>query len=126
MPIGNMESRARLRRADSELSQSIDEKRGVKSAIITEVKTAVQNLELLVSEIPVSQQAVEAGRKVVEGEWARFEVNQVSNRDLLQAQDLLATAQRSHVQALIRYNIALAKLFAAEGVLMDRVGCEFK
>lgn len=126
MPIGNMESRARLRRADSELSQSIDEKRGVKSVIITEVKTAVQNLELLVGEIPVSRQAVEAARKVVAGEWARFEVNQVGNRDLLQAQDLLATAQRSHIQALVRYNVSLARLFATEGTLLDRLGCKIK
>jgi outer membrane protein TolC len=126
MPIGNMESRARLRRSESELAQSIDEKLGTKSAVITEVKIAVRTLELLVSEIPVSHQAVEAARKVVAGEWARFEVNQVGNRDLLQAQDLLATAQRSHAQSLARYNIALARLFAAEGTLLEKLGCEFK
>lgn len=125
MPIGNMESRARLRRSESELAQSIDEKRGVKSAVITEVRTAVRSLELLVSEIPICQQAVEAARKVVAGEWARLEVNQVGNRDLLQAQDLLATAQRSHVQTLARYNIALARLFEAEGTLIEKLGCEF-
>jgi hypothetical protein len=126
MPIGNMESRAQLRRADSELAQSVDEKRGVKSAVITEVRTAVRNLELLASEIPVSGQAVEAARKVADGELARFEINQMGNRDLLQAQDLLATAQRSRIQAWSRYNIALVKLFAAEGILLERLGCKFK
>lgn len=126
MPLGNMESRARLQRAESELSQGIDQKKGTRSAIITEVKTAVQNLELLVNEIPVSRQSVEAAQRVVSGEWARFEVNQVGNRDLLQAQDLLATAQRSHVQALVRYNIALAQLLAAEGTLLEYLGYSIK
>ena len=78
------------------------------------------------SEIPICQQSVEAAQKVVAGEWARLEVNQVGNRDLLQAQDLLATAQRSRIQTLARYNIALAKLFAAEGTLLEKLGCTFK
>lgn len=122
VPIGNMKPRAVLRRAESELSQSIDEKQNTRSYIITEVKMAAQTLDLLVGQIPVSAEAVEAAKKVVDGEWARLELNQVGNRDLLQAQDLLAVAERSRIQTLIRYNVAMARLLAAEGTLLDHMG----
>lgn len=122
MPIGNMKPRAMLRRAESELSQSIDEKQNTQSYIITEVKMAAQTLDLLAGQIPVSVEAVEAARKVVEGEWARLELNQVGNRDLLQAQDLLAVAERSRVQTLARYNVAIARLLETEGTLLDHMG----
>ena len=124
MPIGNMAARAQLRRASSELSQSIDEKKNTRSVIIAEVKTAVKSMELLVQEIPQSKRAAEAAVKVVEGEWARFELNQVGNRDLLQAQDLLAVSERNRIQTMIRYNIAIARLLAAEGTLLSQMGIE--
>ncbi len=122
MPIGNMAARAQLRRASSELSQSIDEQKNAKSIIIAEVKTAVKSLDLLVQEIPQSRRAAEAAIKVVEGERARFELNQVGNRDLLQAQDLLAVSERNRIQTMIRYNIAIARLLAAEGTLLEKMG----
>lgn len=121
MPIGNMSARAKLRRASSELSQSVDEKKNVQSIIIAEVKTAVKSMDLLIQEIPQSERAAEAAVKVVEGEWARFELNQVGNRDLLQAQDLLAVSERNRIQTKIRYNIAIARLLAAEGTLLERM-----
>ncbi|MCC8189717.1 MAG: TolC family protein [Planctomycetes bacterium] len=126
MPIGNVAPRATLRRAESELSQSIDEKRNIRNVIMTEVKTAVHNLTLSTHEIPISAQAAEAARKVVEGEWARFELNQVGNRDLLQAQDLLSVAERSRVQSLVKYNVNLVRLLAAEGTLLDHLGVAVK
>lgn len=124
MPIGNMAARAQLRRASSELSQSIDEKTNIRNTIIAEVKTAVKSMELLVQEIPQAERAAEAAVKVVDGEWARFELNQVGNRDLLQAQDLLAVSERNRIQTKIRYNIAIARLLASEGTLLDQMGIQ--
>jgi outer membrane protein TolC len=122
IPLGNMAARAQLRLASSELSQSIDEKKNAESIIITEVKTAVKSLDLLVQEIPQSRRAAEAAIKVVEGERARFELNQVGNRDLLQAQDLLAVSERNRIQTMIRYNVAIARLLEAEGTLLEKMG----
>jgi len=122
MPIGNMKARAELSRAESELAQSLDEKRNAEDVIIAEVKTSVKTLEYIGLEIPISKRAVEAAIKVVDGEWARFELNQVGNRDLLQAQDLLAVSERNRVQALVRYNAAIIRLLAAEGTLLEHLG----
>jgi outer membrane protein TolC len=122
VPLGNMKARAELARAESELAQSLEEKRNAEDVIAAEVKTAVKTLELIGLEIPVSQRAAEAAKRIVDGEWARFEMNQVGNRDLLQAQDLLALSERSRIQALARYNIALVRLLAAEGTLLEHLG----
>lgn len=122
MPLGNMKSRAELSRAESELAQSLDEKRNAEDVIVAEVKTAVKTLELIGQEIPLSERAVSAARKVVDGEWARFELNQVGNRDLLQAQDLLAVSERNRIQSKVRYNVAIIRLLSAEGTLLEHLG----
>ena len=122
MPIGNMKSRAELSRAESELAQSLDEKRNAEDVIAAEVKTAVKTLELIGQEIPLSERAVAAALKVVDGEWARFELNQVGNRDLLQAQDLLAVSERNRIQSKVRYNVAVIRLLTAEGTLLEHLG----
>ena len=126
MPIGNMKSRAELSRAESELAQSLDEKRNAEDVIVAEVKTAVKTLELIGQEIPISERAVSAARKVVDGEWARFELNQVGNRDLLQAQDLLAVSERNRIQSKVRYNVAIIRLLAAEGTLLEHLGVNIR
>lgn len=122
IPLGNMKARAGLQRAESELRQALDEMRSARDIIVAETKIAVKSLELIAQEIPQSRRAVEAAARVVEGEWARFELNQVGNRDLLQAQDLLAVSERNRIQNLVRYNNALVSLLAAEGTLLDHLG----
>lgn len=122
IPLGNMKARAGLQRAESELKQALDEMKSARDIIVAETKIAVKSLELIAQEIPQSQRAVAAALKVVEGEWARFELNQVGNRDLLQAQDLLAVSERNRIQNLVRYNNAMVGLLAAEGTLLDHLG----
>ena len=58
-----------------------------------------------------------AAEMVVEGEFARFELGQVTNEELLRAQDLLAGARQNNISAIIKYNIALSELARAQGVL---------
>lgn len=61
---------------------------------------------------------------MIEGEEARWEINQVGNQDLLRAHDLLAAAELNHLQAQLRYNTALIRFFHAQGTLLERVGVE--
>lgn len=122
MPIGNMKARSNVRKAESEVSQMIEEKKNVRDYIITEVRTVVKNLDLVVREIPLNQRAYDAAVKVLEGEWAKLELNQTGNRDLLQAQDLVAVTDRNYVNSFIRYNVYIVRLFTAEGTLLDKMG----
>lgn len=126
MPIGNMKARAIKKKADLETAAAVEDRMNVRDLIITEVRAAVKEMELVVREIPLNKRAMEAATKVLEGEWARLELNQVGNRDLLQAQDLMAVTERNHVQSLVRYNVAVVRLLAAEGTLLDKMGIRLK
>lgn len=126
MPIGNMKARANMRKAEAEGLQLDEEKRNVRDVIITEVRTVVKNLELVVREIPLNKRAMEAAEKVLDGEWAKLELNQTGNRDLLSAQDLVAVTRRNYVNSLIRYNIYIIRLFTAQGVLLEKMGMKMR
>ena len=58
------------------------------------------------------------------GEFARFDIGQTTNEELLRAQDLLAAASRSFNRAVVDYNIAMAELGRAQGILPDGVAME--
>lgn len=122
MPIGNMKARANVRMAESEVAQTSEDKKNARDLIITEVRTVIKSMELVVREIPLNRRALDAAVKVLEGEWAKLELNQTGNRDLLQAQDLTSVAERNYVQSLTRYNIHIIKLLAAEGTLLEKMG----
>ena len=122
MPIGNMKARANVRIAESELAQNEEDRKNVRDQIVTEVRSIVKSMELVVREVPLNRRAMEAAAKVLEGEWAKLELNQTGNNDLLQAQDLVAVAERNYVQSLSRYNIFIVRLLAAQGTLLDKMG----
>lgn len=122
MPLGNMKARSNMRKADAELSQTMEDQKNTRDIIVTEVRTAVKSLDLIVREIPLNKRAVEAAARVLDGEWAKLELNQTGNNDLLQAQDLMAVAERNLIQSLIRYNVSIVKLLAYEGTILDRMG----
>lgn len=122
MPIGNMKARANVRIAESELAQNEEDKKNIRDQVITEVRSIVKNMELVIREIPLNRRAMEAAAKVLEGEWAKLELNQTGNSDLLQAQDLVAVAERNYVQSLSRYNIYIVRLLAAQGTLLEKMG----
>ena len=122
MPLGNMKARSNLRKAEAEMSQVIEDKKNKQDLIVTEVRTIAKAMEQVVREIPLNKRAMESAQKVLEGEWARLELDQVGNRDLLQAQDLVAVTERNYVGSLARYNIYIVRLFAVQGVLLDKMG----
>jgi outer membrane protein TolC len=64
---------------------------------------------------------MEAAEKVVTGEFARFDIGQTTNEELLRAQDLLAVTSRNFMRAVVDYNIALAELARAQGTIPQGV-----
>ena len=81
-----------------------------------EVKQAIYEIKLAKYDIETTRKAKVAAEKVVEGEFARFELGQVTNEELLRAQDLLAGARQNNISAIIKYNIALSEPARAQGV----------
>ena len=116
-PIGNRSAKARARKQAFKLQQAVADVERVADQIKRDVRRVMYAIDLAKDEINSMFMAEQAAVKVVEGENARFDLGQVTNEELLRAQELLATARRNTVRSIVDFNIALAELDRAKGVL---------
>ena len=126
-PIGNRSAAALYRRQSLKRQAALVEVERVTDQVKLEVKRAIHAITLARDEIESTRRAAGAAEKVVKGEFARFDLGQMTNEELLRAQDFLATAKINNIQAVVNYNIALSELAQAQGVSpVDDVGAESK
>lgn len=123
-PIGNRSVEAKARRKELERRQSEKQVARLKNQIKQEIKAVLSAISYAKGNIKSTQIARESARNVVKGEFARFEIGQTTNVELLRAQDLLATTSRSFVRAIVEYNIALAELKRVQGKLPQGLSIE--
>jgi outer membrane protein TolC len=124
LPLGNREARADYRTRRVEYEQALLEAERVADQAIQEVNLAVRTVAAAHSEVASTRRAVQAAERTLKGEHVRFELNQITNEDLLRAQDILAAAEREHVRALLAYQQALVDLGRAQGTLLEDFGIE--
>jgi outer membrane protein TolC len=117
MPIGNRAAKARYRKQTLAHRQTEVRVEQLENQIKREIRQAIHAIVLAKDELKFTRLEKEAAENVVEGEFARFELGQMTNEELLRAQEHLASARRNNTQALVNYNIALANLARAEGIL---------
>lgn len=123
-PIGNRSARSLYRKKSLEHEQAIAQVERVRDQIQIDVKEVLLAIVLAKGEIESTKQAKEAAEKVVAAEFARFDIGETTNEELLRAQDLLAATSRTWTRAIIDYNIALAELARAQGVLPRGISIE--
>lgn len=100
--------------ANAQLSRLTDD-------IKLDVKQVLHGIVAASGEIEATRLAKAAAEKVVQGEFARFDIGQTSNLELLRAQDLLAVNSRSLTRAIVDYNIAVHELMRVQGILPDGI-----
>jgi len=83
-----------------EFEQSLLDADRVAAQAIQEVNVTVRAFRSASEEVEVTRRAKIAAEETVKGENVRFELGQTANEDLLRAQDVLAAAEREHLQAL--------------------------
>lgn len=106
---------ARIARAKLELSKIQDERRDIKSQVSLELQVAQAELEAARSEAEVTGQTVSFAGEAMEQARHRFEAGVSNNIELINAQDELAKANDSQINALYRLNQARADLAKAMG-----------
>ncbi len=116
-PIGNRSVEAKARRKRLARRQSEEKVARLRNQIKQEIKAVLSAIIHAKGKIKSTQIARESARNVVAGEFARFEIGQTTNVELLRAQDLLAATSRSFIRAIVDYNIALAELKRVQGEL---------
>lgn len=124
VPIGNQSARAIHRKRQLISQQAGVERKRVENQIKLEIKEATFGIDLAADEIESSRLETLAAEQVVDGELERFELGQMTNEELLRAQDFLADAQRKYIQAVVKYNIALSDLDRARSTLPDGLEIE--
>ena len=123
-PFGNRSAQARYRKSAIERNQASAQIERVQNRIKQDVKEVVLAIKFAKGEIDSTRVAKVSAEKVVEGEFIRFEIGQTTNEELLRAQDLLAANSRNFARAVVNYNIALAELARAQGLLPDGVSID--
>jgi outer membrane protein TolC len=124
LPLGNRDATSDWRKRLIEYHQSLLEADRLAAKAIQEVNLAVRSILNARDEVEATLKAKMAAELTVKGEFARFELGQTSNYELLQAQDALGAAERDYLQALLSFNLSLSELTRAQGTLLEDRGIE--
>ena len=117
MPIGNRSANATYRKQRLYYEQASLAVQRAENQVKLDVKQAIWAMEFARQEITSTLLEKTEAENVVAGEFERFELGQMTNEELLRAQDFLANARRNYIQAVVKYNIALADLDRAQSIL---------
>ena len=98
--------------------------RNLESLVRLDVDLALIELERAGQQVAASRERAELLARVVETERARLDVGDGTALLLAQADSALVAAQVGAVEAQVAYRIALVRLYAAEGSLLERRGVQ--
>jgi len=124
MPLGNRAAESDHRKRLLEYEQSLVEADRQVAIAIRDVNLAVRRILSARDEVEATLRAKTAADETVRGEFVRFELGQVTNEELLRAQENLGAAERDHLQALLTFNLSLIDLSKAQGTLLEDQGIE--
>ncbi|MFQ6048202.1 MAG: TolC family protein, partial [Phycisphaerae bacterium] len=119
-PIGNRGARAALRRARLQQSQAVMALKRIIEDVILDVNLTTRQLQTSYDQIAPSIQEAQASADHIRMLQLRKEAMDPNTLNLiLNAQETLAAARRSLLQALVGYNIAIVNLERSKGTLLN-------
>lgn len=111
---GNLErQRQLLRITNAQLSRTFRQ-------VTEQVQEALYNLSTAQKGIPVAKEALHAAQRTMNGEFERFEMGVVNNRDLLASHDALGREKISCLTSLANYRISLAEYEFATASILEK------
>ena len=118
-PIGNRGPEAALRRARLQQAQAIHAHRDAIEQVITEVNTAIRDLQTSYDQIGPSLRAAKASQEQLRATIKRAGANARTTGSRTQRARRLATQREALAQVLANYNIALINLERQKGTLLE-------
>jgi outer membrane protein TolC len=126
-PVGNRGPRAALRRARLEQSQALMNAKRVSEAVILEVDLSAREVQTSYDQIrPSIEQALASADQIRVLELRQERMDQSTLNTVFAAQESLASARRSLLQALVGYNIAIVRLERSKGTLLQYDNVDIK
>jgi outer membrane protein len=118
VPIFNgFSTRAKIRRAELQLEQSVNQLEGLKLSIDNEVETAITNYRSAIATMDFQKENMELASRVYEQTRIKYEAGLGSNTEINAAQVDLKTAQTNYISALYDAIIAKVDYMKATGKL---------
>lgn len=122
--LGNAAAEAQHLRATLQQERAARAVQNLESLARMDVDLALVEIERARQQIAASADTAAQQARVVEAERARLEVGEGTALLLAQAENALLQAQLAEAEAQVAYRIALVRLYAAEGSLLQRRGVE--
>jgi len=122
-PIGNRQRKAELVRRQIERRQAVVMLQNVADQVAEQVKERIRKVETSFAEIHVQEEASNAAQihlqALEEAERIREKLTPEFLLVKLQAQQILAEAQRAEIEAIVNFNIAAAQLAQVVGNVLE-------
>jgi outer membrane protein len=122
LPIRNQEAEARYSIQRRQLSKARIAERSIQARIENEVRTGLNRLRANASVVEAADQAVASTARLLDGIRKRFRNDDSTSFDVLRVVDELTRSKIEAARARARYQIALSRLEAANGTLLERRG----
>jgi len=122
-PLGNRKGEAEALRAKFERKKAVSTLQNVADQVATAAKEKIRAVETSLAEIEVQKQAAQAAkihlRALEDSEAIREQLTPEFLLVKLQAQEILAAAQRAESDAIAQFNISLAELAQTTGTVLQ-------
>ena len=119
LPLWNWgNTMAKVREESSQLAQARIQKDKTADRIRLEVRQAFLNLAKAEKNIDAAESALKTAKEAYRQARARYRAGEGTNTDVLDVRTALSRAEANHTQALFDYNVALAALHRAVGVMV--------
>jgi len=125
IPLNSVLSRAEYAQARVNLEQSMFRLKNQEQQIFLEIKNAVRGVQTDYKRVHAYRIARELAEKKLEAEEKKLKVGLTTNYVVLQYQRDLADARSAELQAIIDYNLSLARLDKALGTTLKNKNIRF-
>ncbi len=122
LPLRNQAAEARHSIQRHQLAKARSAQRSLQARIHNEVRTSLNRLKASAAIVTAADEAVALSGRLLEGTRQRFRNDASTSFDVLRVLDELTRSKIEAARARARYQIALSRLAAANGTLLDRRG----
>ena len=120
VPLGDVIGKARAAGARLDYERSLAQLKTQEQKIFLEVSDAVRSLETDAKRIEAYRVARELAEKRLEAETKKLDVGLTTNYFVLTYQEALSTARSQEIQAMVDYNLSLARFEKAVGTSLEK------
>jgi len=125
-PLGNRSARAAYRQATLDRRSARLYAQKVRQDIVVTVRAALRSIRTNRQRVITTREARDLNQERLDAEQRKKEVGLATSLDVLEVEEDLAAAERDYINALLDYQISLAKLDREAGTLLDIHGVQIR